>query len=74
MYTVYSVNQTNRLKGCNMFTDVEVNKDQLIDRFIAMGYEIDVSISIVNNMIGTNPLSAILLTEYDQLLDALESK
>jgi len=57
-----------------MFTDVEVNKDQLIDRFIAMGYEIDVSISIVNNMIGTNPLSAILLTEYDQLLDALESK
>lgn len=57
-----------------MFDDIKVNKDQLIDRFIAMGYETDVSISIVNNMIDTNPLSAILLTEYDQLLDALESK
>ena len=57
-----------------MFDDIKVNKDQLIDRFIAMGYETDVSISIVNNMIDTNPLSAILLTEYDQLLDSLESK
>lgn len=57
-----------------MFYDIKVNKDQLIDRFIAMGYETDVSISIVNNMMDTNPLSAILLTHYDHLLNALESK
>ena len=57
-----------------MFDNIEVNKDQLIDRLIAMGYEVDVSTAMVNNMIQDNPISAILLTEYDQLLSALESK
>jgi len=57
-----------------MFDNIEVDKDQLIDRLIAMGYEVDVSTAMVNNMIQDNPISAILLTEYDQLLSALESK
>lgn len=57
-----------------MKSDIKVNRDQMIDRFISMGYETNVSISLVDNMLHYNSLMTDLFSNHDQLFPESEDK
>ena len=57
-----------------MKSDINVNRDQMIDRFISMGYETNVSISLVGNMLHYNSLMTDLFSNHDQLFPESEDK